>query len=282
MSGKAKKAAKMNSPVKTKSAVSRLNARLEKLNNAAKKLEEEKLQVALDLQKSNEVIQAREQKKQVKEQKAALKAQKAEESKRKQWSDDERQDLIAAFKECLELYEDTNNKALGYIPRSIFRKEFFESEVNRARHNLESWDGDQCLRQIDALTDLYKQIFDTCRKTGGGGGGGGLHDTLAKRQMSETLYNAIGGIYEGHPAINMKGMLESGITNEKDSNAEVETYMEATDADATETMDSDVLTADDIFDNDRYSPEPEVYDHASNQDCEGAVVLTNILTTLHI
>ncbi|KAJ3243733.1 hypothetical protein HDU78_011871, partial [Chytriomyces hyalinus] len=76
----------------------------------------------------------------------------------------------------------------------------------------------------------------------------GLIDTLARHQISETLYRAIGEIYEEHPAINMKGMLESGITNEQDSDEESETYMEATEADVAEARDSDLLGVDDIFD----------------------------------
>ncbi|KAJ3230980.1 hypothetical protein HDU77_001192 [Chytriomyces hyalinus] len=199
-------------PAKGTSPGSKLKAQLERINQATKKLADEKLQLALKVQKQQEEMELKEQKKAAKLQKAADKEREQALKKRSRWTDEDRFNLIAAYKECSELYEDTNDKAVRFASRSAFQKEFFSSEVNRARHNLEPWDADQCLRQIESLTDLYKKIHDKCQRTGGGG----LIDTLDAHQMAEPLYNAIAELYQTHQGINVKDIAESGVNSDKE------------------------------------------------------------------
>ncbi|KAJ3377278.1 hypothetical protein HDU80_003388, partial [Chytriomyces hyalinus] len=222
-------------PAKNKSPNSKLNARLDKINQAAKKLADEKVQLALKVQKQQEEKELKEQKKAVKLQKAADKEREQALKRQIKWTDDAKYDLIAAYKDCLELYLDTNSKAIGFAPRSAFRKEFFDNEVHRARHNLESWDGDQCLQQIEALTDLYKRT-----------GGGGLNDTLERHQMPEQLYNAVRLLYQDHKGVNVTDITESGVNNDKDTSDDVSEAGGEVCQDGEEDMDLDLDRLDDV------------------------------------
>ncbi|KAI8822747.1 hypothetical protein BJ741DRAFT_678882 [Chytriomyces cf. hyalinus JEL632] len=206
---------------KPKSPKSRLKAQMDKNNQAAKKVADQKAKLALREQRNRVQEEARVRKLEIKQQKAAAKEKELALKRRLTTLDrteDERYELLAAFKECTELYMDVDEKAVGFVPRAGFRKEFFDNEVNRARHNLESWDGDQCLRQIDSLTELYKKIYDTCQQTGGGG----LNDTLQKFQIPHLMYTAIGDIYEFHHRVKVTSLVESGFHSHSDKDSELD------------------------------------------------------------
>ncbi|KAJ3227258.1 hypothetical protein HDU78_010080 [Chytriomyces hyalinus] len=91
-----------------------------RINQATKKLADEKVQLALKVQKQQEEMELKEQKKAAKLQKAADKEREQALKKRSRWTDEDRFDLIAAYKECSELYKDTNDKAVGFASRLAF------------------------------------------------------------------------------------------------------------------------------------------------------------------
>ncbi|KAJ3253105.1 hypothetical protein HDU77_004743, partial [Chytriomyces hyalinus] len=98
---------------KPKSPKSKLKAQIDKNNQAAKKVADQKARLALREQR-NRVKEEGVRKLEIKQQKALAKEKELASKKRVRWTDDERFDLLAAFKECTEVYLDVNEKTVGF------------------------------------------------------------------------------------------------------------------------------------------------------------------------
>ncbi|KAJ3074725.1 hypothetical protein HDU98_010410 [Podochytrium sp. JEL0797] len=190
---------------------SKRKADTDKLKAKIKKLEDKNARELLSRQKK---ILAAAKKKEVIERKAAravvaarAAAEKAERDASKVvWNEADSLALVSLVQEAKLMHDDTSRTSVGFVALNAFKSDYISKPQNRERFNLQQFTADQIENHLKNQTAAFKVVFDKCEKTGNGG----LHDQLALKGLSMSLYDALKDLFKDNDAVTGPLRNESG------------------------------------------------------------------------
>ncbi|KAJ3066848.1 hypothetical protein HDU98_009900 [Podochytrium sp. JEL0797] len=194
-----------------KSPNSKRKARAEKLKQSLKKIEEKNARQLLLQQKKTIAAAKKKEKEDRKAAKAVeathVAAEKAERAAtRLTWPEVDSLAAISLAQEAHLMHEDTSKTSVGFVPLNAFKTAYVAKENHHDRFNLQQYTGEQIETHIKNISAAFKIIHDKCAGTGGGG----LHDQMAIKGMSQSVYDALLNLYEDNEAVTGPLRNESG------------------------------------------------------------------------